>query len=142
MLTGPRVRLVLRGAFIACARCSDACAATEGAARAVCLFLSRLALGKIAELEGPRRHPKAFGTRLNLLSGTPSSVSCPRSDACRTKGACKSIAALQIALGGLPDKMPVEVDPNIRVSAKTVGELRKLTALAENLATPLTLVPQ
>jgi hypothetical protein len=55
---------------------------------------------------------------------------------------CKSIAALQIALGGLPDKMPVEVDPNIRVSAKTVGELRKLTALAENLATPLTLVPQ
>jgi hypothetical protein len=29
----------------------------------------------------------------------------------------------QIALGGLPDKMRVEVDPNIRVSAKTVGEL-------------------
>jgi hypothetical protein len=47
---------------------------------------------------------------------------------------CKSIAALQIALGGLPDKMRVEVDPNIRVSAKTVGELRKLTVWAENLA--------
>jgi hypothetical protein len=47
---------------------------------------------------------------------------------------CKSIAALQIALGGLPDKMRVEVDPNIRVSAKTVGELRKMTAWAENLA--------
>jgi hypothetical protein len=46
----------------------------------------------------------------------------------------KSIAALQIALGGLPDKMRVEVDPNIRVSAETVGELRKLTAWAENLA--------
>jgi hypothetical protein len=46
---------------------------------------------------------------------------------------CKSIAALQIALGGLPDKMRVEVDPNIRVSAKTVGELRKMTAWAENL---------
>jgi hypothetical protein len=41
---------------------------------------------------------------------------------------CKSIAALQIALGGLPDKMRVEVDPNIRVSAKTVGEFRKMTA--------------
>jgi hypothetical protein len=47
---------------------------------------------------------------------------------------CKSIAALQIALGGLPDNMRVEVDPNIRVSAKTVGELRKMTARAENLA--------
>jgi hypothetical protein len=41
---------------------------------------------------------------------------------------CKSIAALHIALGGLPDKMRVEVDPNIRVSAKTVGEFRKMTA--------------
>jgi hypothetical protein len=47
---------------------------------------------------------------------------------------CKSIAALHLALGGLPDKMRVEVDPNIRVSAKTVGELRKMTAWAENLA--------
>jgi hypothetical protein len=36
---------------------------------------------------------------------------------------CKSIAALQIALGGLPDKMRVEVD-----------QLRKMTAWAENLA--------
>ena len=40
----------------------------------------------------------------------------------------KSIAALQLALGSLPDKMRVEVDPDIEVSAKTVGEL------AENLA--------
>jgi hypothetical protein len=47
---------------------------------------------------------------------------------------CKSIAALHIALGGLPDKMRVEVDPNIRVSAKTVGELRKITAWSEKLA--------
>jgi hypothetical protein len=46
----------------------------------------------------------------------------------------KSIAALHIALGGLPDKMRVEVDPGIQVSAKTVGELRKLTAWPENLA--------
>jgi hypothetical protein len=36
----------------------------------------------------------------------------------------KSIAALQMALGGLPDKMRVEVDPGIQVSAKTVRELR------------------
>jgi len=35
----------------------------------------------------------------------------------------KSIAALHVALGGLPDKMCVEVDRNIEVSAKT-GRLR------------------
>jgi hypothetical protein len=45
----------------------------------------------------------------------------------------KSTAALHIALGGLPDKMRVEVDPDIRVSAKTVGELRKVTTWPENL---------
>src|SRR5260370_3278642 len=49
-------------------------------------FLSRLSLGKIAELERSRRQPKALGTASNLLSGTPSSVPCPRSDACRAKG--------------------------------------------------------
>jgi hypothetical protein len=46
----------------------------------------------------------------------------------------KSIAALQLALGILPDKMRVEVDPDIELSAKTVGELRRLTAWPENLA--------
>ena len=45
----------------------------------------------------------------------------------------RSIAALHIALGGLPAKMRVEVDPSIGVSAKTVGELRKVTAWPENL---------
>jgi hypothetical protein len=45
----------------------------------------------------------------------------------------KSIAALQIALGGLPDKLRVEVDRGIGVSARTVGELRKVTAWPENL---------
>jgi hypothetical protein len=45
----------------------------------------------------------------------------------------KSIAALHIALGGLPDKMRVEVDRSIEVSAKTVGDLRKVTAWPENL---------
>jgi hypothetical protein len=45
----------------------------------------------------------------------------------------KSIDALHIALGGLPNKMHVEVDPDIGVSAKTVGELWKLTAWPDNL---------
>jgi hypothetical protein len=45
----------------------------------------------------------------------------------------KGIAALHIALGGLPDKMRVEVDRNIGVSANTVGELRKVTSLPENV---------
>jgi hypothetical protein len=51
MLTGRHVfGLFFAARLIACARCSDACAPT-GAARAVSLFLSQLALGKIAELE-------------------------------------------------------------------------------------------
>ena len=45
----------------------------------------------------------------------------------------KSIAALQLALG-LPDKTRVEIEPAIEVSAKTVGELRKVTAWPETLA--------
>jgi len=45
----------------------------------------------------------------------------------------KSIAALHIALGGLPDKMRVEADRNLGVSAHTVGELRKVTAWSGNL---------
>ena len=46
----------------------------------------------------------------------------------------KSAAALQLALGGLPDRMRVETKPDIGVSAKTVGELRKVTSWPENLA--------
>jgi hypothetical protein len=46
----------------------------------------------------------------------------------------RSVAALQLALGGLPDTMQVEADQDIGVSAKTVGELRKVTAWPENLA--------
>jgi hypothetical protein len=50
----------------------------------------------------------------------------------------KSVAALHIALAGLPDKMRVEVDPDIEVSAKTVGELREVTTWQDNycIATP------
>jgi hypothetical protein len=46
----------------------------------------------------------------------------------------KSMAALDIALAGLPSQARVEVDPGIEVSAKTVGELRKLSVWPENLA--------
>ena len=46
----------------------------------------------------------------------------------------KSVAALHIALGGLPNNMRVETDPNVGVSAKTVGQLRKVAAWPENLA--------
>jgi hypothetical protein len=45
----------------------------------------------------------------------------------------RSIAALQVALGGLPDTMQVEADQDVGVSAKTVGELRNVTAWPENL---------
>jgi hypothetical protein len=45
----------------------------------------------------------------------------------------KSVAALQVALGGLPDAMHVETDRDVGVSAKTVGELRKMAAWPENL---------
>jgi hypothetical protein len=48
---------------------------------------------------------------------------------CKAKG----IAAVHVVLGGLPDKMRVEADPDIGVSAKTVGELRKVTVWPENL---------
>jgi hypothetical protein len=50
----------------------------------------------------------------------------------------KSVAALHIALAGLPDQMRVEVEPDIGLSAATVGELRNVTAWPENLviATP------
>jgi hypothetical protein len=46
----------------------------------------------------------------------------------------KGVAALHIALGGLPDKMRVQSDPDTPVSAKTVGQLRKVKAWPENLA--------
>jgi hypothetical protein len=56
----------------------------------------------------------------------------------------KGVAALQLAIGGLPNLMRVEVEPDIGVSAKTVAELRKVTVWPENLAitTPLERDPQ
>ena len=36
----------------------------------------------------------------------------------------KSVAALQIALGGLPHKMRVELDPDISVSAKPSANVK------------------
>jgi len=46
----------------------------------------------------------------------------------------KSVVALQMVLGGWPDRTRVEIDPDLGVSAKTVGELRNVTAWPENLA--------
>ena len=46
----------------------------------------------------------------------------------------KCVAALDIALGSLPNRTRVEVDAGIAVSAKTVGELRKMAVWPENLA--------
>ena len=56
----------------------------------------------------------------------------------------KNVAALHIALAGLPDKMRVEVDPDIRMSAKTVAALRNVTAWSENfvIATPQERYPE
>jgi len=56
----------------------------------------------------------------------------------------KNIAALHLALGGLPDRMRVNADPGIGVSARTVGELRKTATWPENLAiiTPLDRRPE
>ena len=45
----------------------------------------------------------------------------------------KGTAALHIALSGLPDKMRVELDPDVGVSVRTVGELRRVTMWPENL---------
>jgi hypothetical protein len=44
----------------------------------------------------------------------------------------KNIGALHIALGGLPGHMRIEAEPGVGVSAKTVGELRKVTSWPEN----------
>ena len=46
----------------------------------------------------------------------------------------KSVAALQIALGGLPEQMRVVLEPDTHLSAKTVGQLRKLNTWPDNLA--------
>jgi hypothetical protein len=50
----------------------------------------------------------------------------------------KNIAALQVALAGLPANMRVEADPDVKVSAKTVGQLRNVSSWPENvvIATP------
>jgi hypothetical protein len=46
----------------------------------------------------------------------------------------KSIAALEIALGGLPNNMRAEVDPDVGVSAKTVGDFRNSAEWSEHFA--------
>jgi hypothetical protein len=56
----------------------------------------------------------------------------------------RNVAALQLALGNLPNAMRVEADQGLGVSAKTVGELRRVTAWSENLVviTPLERFPE
>jgi hypothetical protein len=46
----------------------------------------------------------------------------------------KNIAALQIALGRLPSKMRVEIEPNVDLRANSVADLRHLQSWPENLA--------
>jgi len=46
----------------------------------------------------------------------------------------RSVVALEVVLGDLPNQMRVEVDPDIPVSAKTVGELRNVSVWPESLA--------
>jgi hypothetical protein len=46
----------------------------------------------------------------------------------------KNIAAVQIALGSLPGKMRVEIEPDVKISAKTVDDLRHLQSWPENVA--------
>lgn len=46
----------------------------------------------------------------------------------------KSAAGLQVALGGLPDQMRVDVEPGIGISAKTVRDLRRATTWPGNFA--------
>src|SRR5262249_7206854 len=48
----------------------------------------------------------------------------------------KNVAALHLALGGLPDRMRVNADQSTGVSARTVGELRKARTWAENYNDP------
>lgn len=45
----------------------------------------------------------------------------------------KSNAALQIAVGGLPPGMRVDIDPDVKVSAKTVRELLTVETWPDNL---------
>src|SRR5260221_3985048 len=47
---------------------------------------------------------------------------------------CKSIAALDIALGGLPAKMHVEADVSTRDSGKTARESREATTWVHEVA--------
>ncbi len=78
------------------------------------------------------RRERGSLTYPNAVSGSQQSVKAIEEAQMKYKP--KSVAALQIALGGLPDKMRVQADRDIRVSAKTVGELRKVKAWPENLA--------
>ena len=98
-----------------------------------------LALLSAADVRKPARSEFLMMNRWLMPDAPPVTLKPPQliSQSPGSEGALmryrpKSIAALHIALGGLPDKMRVEADPDIGVPAKTVGELRKVTAWPEN----------
>src|SRR5262249_21554831 len=68
---------------------------------------------------------------MGFCSSQPSDI---RQEEAQMRYKPRGIAALHIALGALPDTMRVEADRGISVSAKTVGELRKVTIWPDNLA--------
>jgi hypothetical protein len=74
------------------------------------------------------------GNRLDPMGSNVEIVGCLRYRRAPMRYKPKSIAALQLALGGLPTQMRVEVESGIEVKAKTVGDLRKVSAWPENLA--------
>ena len=45
----------------------------------------------------------------------------------------RNIASLQVLLDGLPGRTPVEVDPRVNLSARTVAELLEMTDWPEVL---------
>jgi hypothetical protein len=79
---------------------------------------------------------------LNCLVGAVAERSSGKEAIMRYKP--KSIAALQIAIGSLPDAMRVEVDQGVALSARTVGNLRKMSDWPDNLviATPEARAPE
>ena len=67
------------------------------------------------------------------LPDTAASSPVPDREGTQMRYKPRNVAALHIALGGLPGTMQVEADPDTGVSAKTVRELRKVMEWPGNL---------
>jgi hypothetical protein len=84
---------------------------------------------------GDARRAKQLAVRLVLRWVSASQDSGIQPGGAKMRYKARGVAALQIILGGFPDTMQVEIDKNIGgVSAKTIGELRKVTTWPGNLA--------